>query len=57
MRDWMRDDGVISLDDSIEMNEWNNESKEMWVEMRLPNEMGRLILEHIELQLNNNLNW
>ena len=47
----MRDDSVITLDGSIEMNEWNNKSKVMWVEMRLPDEMGRLTLEHI------NYNW
>ena len=34
-RDWIRDDGVITWDDSIEMNEQNNESNQMWVELRL----------------------
>ena len=52
----MRDDGVITLDDSIEMNEWNNESKEMWVEMRLHpvNRKTHTRTHNLQLKLNNN---
>ena len=52
----MRDDGVVTLDDSIKMNEWKNESKEMRVEMRLHlmNRNTHTITHNLQLQLNNN---
>ena len=52
----MRDDGVITLDDSVERNEQNNESKEMWVEMRLHlmNRKTHTRTHNLQLQLNNN---
>ena len=43
----MRDRTFSTLDDVIEIKEEINETKQMRVEMRLPDKLGRLSLEHI----------